>query len=176
MLINIGSAEGYYAVGLARRLPRAAIYAFDRLEGERARCRELADLNGVSARLHLGGALDAEAFSQLPLDQAAIVCDCEGDEVELFNDSLLPRLATASMLIETHTCYRPGCTRLLAERLRPSHAVTVLREQPRRAGRIPGLRGWGADEQALAMDEGRLSDPAHPQEWIWAVPREGTRP
>src|SRR2546423_12652663 len=47
-VVNVGAAEGYYAVGLARRLPDARILAFDIDERSQEHCRRLAALNGVA--------------------------------------------------------------------------------------------------------------------------------
>jgi len=44
-IIDIGSAEGYYVVGLARRCPAARIYAFDMDRLGRLRCANMAHLS-----------------------------------------------------------------------------------------------------------------------------------
>ena len=48
LVINVGCAEGYYAVGLARMLPQSRVVAFDVEERARQICAEAAELNGVS--------------------------------------------------------------------------------------------------------------------------------
>jgi len=55
VLINIGCAEGYYAVGLARRLPTAQVFAFDTDEKAQSICRLAAQLNGVENQLVIEG-------------------------------------------------------------------------------------------------------------------------
>jgi FkbM family methyltransferase len=47
LIVDIGAAEGYYAVGLARRNPKARVVAFEMAEKGRAALREMAGLNGV---------------------------------------------------------------------------------------------------------------------------------
>ena len=56
-IIDIGCADGYYAVGLALRLPNASVYAFDTNERAQANCKALAVLNGVADRVTCPGAL-----------------------------------------------------------------------------------------------------------------------
>ena len=49
-IIDIGCAEGYYAIGLAMRLPNAQVYAFDIDPEARELCTAMARLNGVEER------------------------------------------------------------------------------------------------------------------------------
>ncbi len=50
-VIDVGCAEGYYAVGLALRLPRARVYAFDINARARELCAKLADCEGCELQL-----------------------------------------------------------------------------------------------------------------------------
>jgi len=51
-IIDIGCADGYYAVGLAMRT-NATVYAFDCEPREREYCRQMALTNGVHQRVHV---------------------------------------------------------------------------------------------------------------------------
>src|SRR3990167_7614490 len=53
-VIDVGCAEGYYAVGLARLMPDATIYAYDIKPEARAACEALAETNGVADRVMVG--------------------------------------------------------------------------------------------------------------------------
>jgi Methyltransferase small domain len=52
-IVDIGCAEGYYAVGLGLRSARAEIYAFDTDTRARQLCNELATLNAIDSRIHM---------------------------------------------------------------------------------------------------------------------------
>lgn len=52
-IVNIGCAEGYYAVGLAWRLPKAEVGAYNSDSRAREFCARLARLNGVEARVRI---------------------------------------------------------------------------------------------------------------------------
>ena len=54
-VVDVGCAEGYYAVGLALRLPGARVYAFDVSPHAMRRCADMARLNGVLDRVTIGG-------------------------------------------------------------------------------------------------------------------------
>jgi hypothetical protein len=102
-VVDIGCAEGYYAVGLGLRLKVAEIYAFDTNERAREACAEMARLNGVAERIHIGGFCDAEMLRSLPLGHRALaIVDCEGYEKTLFNSQIAAFLARHDLIIEAH--------------------------------------------------------------------------
>jgi len=78
-VVDIGCAEGYYAVGCAMRLPKARVHAFD-LDGRaRELCAELAAANGVAQRVSISGICTPQALRTLETHgRTLIVCDCEG--------------------------------------------------------------------------------------------------
>lgn len=59
-VVNVGCAEGYYAVGLARRMPQARFHTFDTNEAAQAACLRLAQINGVAERMAIAGTLTGE--------------------------------------------------------------------------------------------------------------------
>lgn len=61
-VIDIGCAEGYYAVGMALRSPASKVVAFDIDSTARALCTELARLNGVSERIEVRSTCDPPAM------------------------------------------------------------------------------------------------------------------
>jgi hypothetical protein len=84
-IVDVGCAEGYYAIGLGMRLSNASVMAFDTNEEAIALCNEMARLNNVSSRLITGGFCSDLLLSRLPLgDRSLIICDCEGYELTLF--------------------------------------------------------------------------------------------
>jgi precorrin-6B methylase 2 len=102
-IVDIGCAEGYYAVGLARALPQVEVYAFDTDPEAKQMCLKMAKLNGVTDRVHMGGLCDEEVLKSLPLgDHALILSDCEGYEGTLFNARMAEFLRKHDVIIETH--------------------------------------------------------------------------
>lgn len=104
-IIDIGSAEGYYAVGLARATG-TPVYAYETEYRERAYCREMARANGVSQKVIISSWCDARALDKVATGRCLIISDCEGYEFQLFTASLVDRLQHADLLIELHG--RPG--------------------------------------------------------------------
>ena len=62
-VLNIGCAEGYYAVGLARRMPQARVLAFDINRTAQDTCRALAAKNGVADRVQVSGLFKPADFA-----------------------------------------------------------------------------------------------------------------
>ncbi|MGI8527335.1 MAG: hypothetical protein ACR2K5_14395 [Pseudolabrys sp.] len=59
-VVNIGMAEGYYAVGMALRMTAAQVHVFDINEEARKVCTNVAALNGVTDRVSVGGLFRGE--------------------------------------------------------------------------------------------------------------------
>jgi precorrin-6B methylase 2 len=102
-VVDVGCAEGYYTVGFAMRLQHAEVYAFDIDPHARKLCAEMARLNGVADRIHIGEFCNEEVLRSIPLgERALIMSDCEGYEGSLFNRNLAEFLLNHDVIIETH--------------------------------------------------------------------------
>src|SRR6516164_7021811 len=55
LVLNVGAAEGYYAVGMARRLRTATVVAFEKEEEAQDLVVKLAELNSVEKRVKVQG-------------------------------------------------------------------------------------------------------------------------
>lgn len=123
-IVDIGSAEGYYAIGLAR-LTNSTVYAFDSDEKARKLCSEMAVANGVE--LQLENFCTAESLLKLPLGKRSlIISDCEGYEVELFSEKTVNMLTSHDLIIETHDIYQAGILDALLKRFKNTHNVEVI--------------------------------------------------
>jgi hypothetical protein len=127
MIVDIGTAEGLYAVGLARMLPGTSVIGFEIDDVLRARAGALARANDVAERVDLRGAVDATALRRLDLPGAFVLSDCEGHELKLFDRALISALCHAELLIETHdTLGQTDVRDVLLRRLEVTHAVSVI--------------------------------------------------
>jgi hypothetical protein len=126
-VVDIGCAEGYYAVGFALRLPRATILAFDTDPKACALCLEMARLNGVAERVKAGGLCDEATLLSLPLgDRALVISDCEGYEITLFSARAVAALARHTLLIEVHDFFDEDLGEELQRRFEKTHHLTVI--------------------------------------------------
>jgi hypothetical protein len=162
-VINIGAAEGYYAVGLARLMPNARVYAYDTNAAAHPVCQSLAERNGVSDRVTIGGAFAGEDFERFAEQKVLVVCDIEGGEAELLDPERFPALRAMDLIVELHDSPRSRPSVLVPERFGASHIVTMVRHgMP--SVKLPALfEQLGHLDQLLAVWEWR-SEPTP-----WAV-------
>lgn len=138
LVMNVGSGDGYYTVGMARRLPRAKVIAFDISPQAQKATRNLAETNHVEERIEVRAACDPTYLCALAkgAPKSLIISDCEGFETELFTPQTMPSFKNSDLLIECHST--PGdiefCGRL-TDIISQSHVVTLISE----AGRDPNL-------------------------------------
>ena len=92
-VVNIGCSDGYYAVGMARRMPNSKMWAYDINQAAQDACTELAQKNNVSERIEIGALFGPEDFAQFANEKTLVMCDIEGAEQELLDPQLAPELA-----------------------------------------------------------------------------------
>jgi hypothetical protein len=163
IVIDIGCAEGYYAVGLLLRMQTARCIAFDTDAHAQELCLEMADLNGVSPRIQVHGCCDPKALSAVLCGRAFILADCEGAEFDLLDPAAIPGLRDCDILVELHDFIRPGLTLALQERFGATHKMEIIEEQVRDSARYPQLGFLTRIERDMAVQEFR---PARMQ---WAM-------
>lgn len=168
-VINIGSGDGYYVVGLARRLPAARLLAVDPDPLAQRACAGTARRNAVADRVEAAPRLDPAALQRALADgaPALLVIDCEGCEDHLVDPGRVPALATADLLVETHDFAAPGVTARLCDRLAATHDVVRIDLAPRDAGAYPELASLPPAVAAGLLDEFRHL----PQAWLSCTAR-----
>lgn len=132
-VVTIGCAEGYYSVGLARRMPASRHYAFDIDPHAQELCLESATANEVADRLVIAGECDHQAITNIVSghDSTFLVVDCEGAEAKLLDPVACPALLRADILVECHEFLDPGLTDRLMQRFGDSHAIQRICQGPR---------------------------------------------
>ncbi len=164
-IINIGCAEGYYAVGLARLLPDAMVFAFDIDSAAAAVCRQAAELNGVGKRLEIKGLCTALLLAELVARDARplVFMDIEGGELQLLDPKVAPGLGNCDIIVETHDFVERSITATLQERFASSHTVRLVTESARDPNQFVQLHRWWETDRWLVIDEGR------PETMKWLV-------
>ena len=171
LVVDVGAADGYYAVGLALRLGVGTpVHAFETDGGGRRLCREMAELNGVADRLQVSGACDPAALAAALCDRAFVLCDCEGYEVELLDPARVPQLETCTILAELHPLARPGVEATMRERFGGTHRIVVQHPEERQPSDWEELAGRDARTAYLLLSEGAPSpDRAADFRRCWAL-------
>lgn len=129
--IDVGCAEGYYAVGMTRKLKLDNnVYAFDIDPKARQLCSRNACLNGVKDRLIIGGRCDPNSLREILVEnpRSFLLLDCEGGERDLLGSVSLSQLSKCDVLVECHDFLDPGVTNALKTRFEASHNICMILE------------------------------------------------
>jgi hypothetical protein len=169
-VIDVGCAEGYYAVGLARLMPSVEVHARDTDPKALVACEDLARRNGVSERVKVGGLFKPKDFEAFAGRRCLVVCDIEGAEDDLLRPDLAPALAGMSLIVESHEVFRPGLTARLIERFAPTHDIERLEMGPRTLPLPPWFVGKNHIDQLIAVWEWR----AGPTPWLVMRPKRAS--
>lgn len=102
LVVDIGSAEGYFAVGLARLGNR--VVTFDADPHEREVCREMAAANKVSDRVTVQPWCTPSTLISLVKGQRHpfIISDIDGGELDLFTPEVVSATRHCDLIIEMH--------------------------------------------------------------------------
>jgi hypothetical protein len=134
-VLNIGCAEGFYAVGLAMRLKSAQVFAADADPKALSATMKNAELNGVSARVHPIAIVKPHRLSRyLRADASLLVMDCEGAEFSLLDPANDPILGRANILVEIHPEF--GNKHEIIQRFVQTHSITEISPSVRAASDI----------------------------------------
>jgi hypothetical protein len=168
-VVNIGSGEGYYAVGYARRLPAATVHAFDDDPLARQRLRRLARRNGVRSRIRIGGRCGWDDLARILRGRCVVICDCEGCELGLLDPDRVSALRTSDLLVELHDFLDPTISRTIESRFAATHAITFVAAGDRDV--VLGgdlLAPFTPGQRAAIVEEGRPPG----MHWAWARAKE----
>jgi hypothetical protein len=148
LIVDIGSAEGYFAVGLAR-LTRRPVVAFDVNGSERQMIREMAELNQVTDLVTVCDWCSSERLVDLVSGKRALVfCDIDGGEFSLFTPDAVEALDGCDVFIELHG--GPEENRSLIERFVGRHPIIL--DHPKEPAGAASLSLLGADAARMAAE------------------------
>jgi hypothetical protein len=171
LVVDIGAAEGYYAIGLGRRLPSARIVCFEAQQSLHYLLLEMASLNNLKERVDLYGlctpTLLSETLASAP--STLVVCDVEGAEDEILDPTSVPGLRRADILVELHDIGVPGVSDRIRQRFESTHTITKITSRPRTRDDWPLPLEISWRRQSDYLTESRPI-----MDWFWMVPKEAT--
>lgn len=171
LFLDVGCAEGYFAVGAAYRFPDLKVRAYDIEARARDDCAEMAALNAVDGRVEIGAGCTASDIEAADSPETLVMLDIEGAEVDLLAALDARSVARTRFIIEIHDVPGPdGRRRSTADDVRAcfaeTHDITVVIQGTRDTRLFPELLGLSELQRYLAVWEGRGSHP-----WMWVTPK-----
>jgi len=137
-IIDVGCAEGYYAIGFSKAKSRPRIFAFDIDKDAIKNAKNLAEINGVSDAVSFYDLFEPSAVSALLKtdisNKTLIFMDVEGAELDLLNTAEAPDILNCDILVELHDCFYPGLTEKIIERFQDTHLIEIVVDYPWRLG------------------------------------------
>ena len=102
-IINIGAAEGYYAVGMALCFPQSKVAAIDINIDALNFLKKMSIINNTQDRVKIINS-DAKIFLEKidPNQSYLVVCDCERCEFDIFSEKNIENLKKSDLIIEMH--------------------------------------------------------------------------
>lgn len=126
-IIDVGCAEGYYAIGMAIKNPNARIFAYDIDSEAIIAAKKMAEINSVSSQLTFNSICTSETLSDFSFTgKGLVLSDCEGFEIELFTQQSVKNLKNCDVLIELHDLYNELITPSLENVFKESHDVKYI--------------------------------------------------
>ena len=172
-IIDIGAAEGYYAIGCAMLWPYATVTAFESSEEGRRLLTCNVEMNGLQSRIKIMGHCDQEQLqAALPTGQTSLVIiDVEGAEGHLLEPARLPSLANAYIIAEIHDFVDQRVGETVWSQLKSSHVIEEVRTRARtfwdfQEPRARWLRLWLLPYLKQYADELRPG----PMRWFCCTP------
>lgn len=155
-VLNVGAAEGYFAVGFGRLYPEAKIYAFEPAEQKVGVLKDLARINQVEDRLKIEGFCDPAVLSATDVgDSPLLVCDVDGYEEELVDPEKVPWLKNADIILELHDFLVAGISDTIRSRFEQTHDIAVFSVDSVSYSRYPVLKDLAMDEIQAMTDSDR---------------------
>jgi len=151
-VLNVGCAEGFYAVGLAIRLSEAKVFAADADPKALSATMKNAQLNGVSAQVYPVGIVRPRQLGKyLKADASLVVMDCEGAEFSLLDPANDPILLRTNIIVEIHNKF--GDAQEIIQKFERTHNIIKISPSVRAAPDI--LVGPIRDVDMLSASEER---------------------
>jgi len=154
-VVNIGCAEGYYAVGLKRLMPHARIVAYDINPRALTVCRSVAEKNGVE--IDIRQEFKPDDLQKFAGSRTLIWCDIEGAEIDVIDPVRTPAMLDMDIVVELHATKRGHARDIVPERFAQSHSLEIIPNESHKAQLPEFIKNLGHLDQLLAQWEWRSS-------------------
>ena len=163
VFIDLGAGGGYYGIGAVVSKKFAASYCYEIADVARKIIEHNARLNGVLDRVIIRGAVEngfheALKMEGVDLSRCVLLCDIEGGEFSMFDETTLSAFRGSTIFIEIHDfLFFDGSARLQKLKRDASRyfRVTELTTGARDLSKFPELNKLNDTDRWLIVSEGR---------------------
>lgn len=163
ILVDVGAADGYYAIGCLKAGWVRHAYCFEASEEGQSVIARNAEANGVTDRITILGVADQEFILRLmqefEVDPSRVlaIIDIEGGEFEILDAANLNLLRNAYMIVELHEMVpesEAGMRKLMGA-IPSDVSRRLVATGERNPGAFEILQSWSDDERWMICSEGR---------------------
>ena len=160
ILIDIGAADGFFAIGSLKSKICEFCYAFEETKKSRENLFKTAQINNVQNKLSIiGKATKDNFFSLLPSEinfsKVTILCDIEGGEFDFFSDEILKTIKYSNIIIEIHKNHNKNLEIVLLERVKKYFDVSIIIDNDKNFENVSELHTLNDLDRNLICSEGR---------------------
>jgi len=160
ILIDIGAADGFFAIGSLKSKICEFCYAFEETKKSRENLFKTAQINNVQNKLSIiGKATKDNFFSLLPSEinfsKVTILCDIEGGEFDFFSDEILKTIKYSNIIIEIHKNHNKNLEIVLLERVKKYFDVSIIIDNDKNFENVSELHTLNDIDRNLICSEGR---------------------
>ena len=159
ILIDIGAADGFFAIGCLKSKICEYCYAFEEIKKSRENLYKTAEINNVNKNISIMGAVTKDNFfsllpSEIDFSKAIILCDIEGGEFNFFTDEILKKIKHSNIIIEIH--YNKNNLEIdLLKRAKEYFDVSIIIDNDRSVENIIEFHSLNDIDRNLLTCEGR---------------------
>jgi hypothetical protein len=127
-VVDIGAAEGYYSMGMAKLLPHTPVYSYETNPVSIWQQSRLKKINSLG-NLHISRYCDQGRLAAHGKSRSVIISDIEGFEMDLFSEEVVSKLGNSLVLIEIHSHMNFSLSdvcQAISSRFLPTHSVTEV--------------------------------------------------
>lgn len=170
--VDIGSADGYFPIGLTLNGIFQKAYAFEISPEARAKMRTSIEHNGCSEKIVIGEEANAGTLQKVidTCNETVTLIDIEGAEYDFLSEGVLSMLQNSYVICELHPWLAIDGDRKqqeLISRASKFFSVSFLQRKSYEPNKFASLDEFSDDERLLACSEGRPKN----MQWIALEPR-----
>ena len=166
-IINVGSAEGYYAIGFALKSNVDEIIAVDPFRNSKKEINSLIRKNKIKKKINFKFCLSSKRLSNWIKTKTLILMDCEGSEAGYLKITSSTNFHKAHILCEIHDFSdHPNIGSDLINRFNRTHQIQIIKQEKRQLDKYRTVGNLSENEMINLLDEDRPKN----NYWIYFEP------
>ena len=170
LVVNVGAAEGYYAIGIKRMMPNTRLLAYEATEKGRKVLAKVAKRN--SCTIEIQGECSYQDLEPIVTKKnCLLIMDVEGFEAELLVKNPIDIYENSSILVEVHDQFVADVGKQIAQKFQDTHEIkTIIFNQVQEADSFifKGLQRINKSRAKALLFDARDQNCY----WYWMTPKK----